>query len=98
MHAEADVAFGSPSGLAGMDTHSDRELPALRPTVSPQRSLGACRGSRRVARTSEGNEEGIALGVDHLPARCVEGRPKQALVICQRLGVALPSKLLQEPR
>jgi hypothetical protein len=63
-HVEAEVTLLADVWLAGVHAHTHEQLPSARPLVVAQRALRVDRGGHGVARTREGEEERVALGVD----------------------------------
>ena len=62
-----------------------------------ERDLSLDRRQKRVACAGEGDEEGVALGIDLVAAVRFEGRPQQALMLREHLSIPLP-QLLDESR
>ena len=92
VHVLSDVALVGEQGRPGVqaDPHLDR------PGASAAVSLG--RGRERTRRGREGDEEGVALGVDLDPAVARAGLAHHPPVLGQRLRVGLGAELVQEPR
>ena len=62
-------------GLTGMNSHPHLNPHALGPFVRKECQLRFNSSENRVARAREGNEKGVALGVDLVAAVGSEGRP-----------------------
>ena len=95
--ADPDVALLADLRLARMQTHADEELDIVGPRMRRQIALRV--GGRRdgVLRAAEGDEEGVALGVDLVSTMGRERRSQDPLVLCEHASVLLPEPL-QEGR
>src|SRR5262245_53176534 len=74
--------------LTGVDSHPDSQLRSVGPFLLCERPLRVDCGENRFARVCERDEEGIALGVDFVPAMACECLAEQRLVRGQRLRIA----------
>jgi hypothetical protein len=79
-------------------SHADPQLSATGPSVFCQRPLSVDSRGLGVLCAPEGDEEGVALGVDLLPIVLRKGGPQQAMVVGARLGIALPELFEQTRR
>ena len=71
-HVEPEVPLFADGRLARVESHPDPDALSVRPRVRRVRPLGLDRGRRRVARSREGEEEGVALRVDLDPGMGAE--------------------------
>src|SRR5438045_3244599 len=78
MDSQAHVAFGGEVRLARVQPHADPHRLAFRPGMVSQNMLRGYRGGDSIGGTRESHEEGIALGVDLVAAKCVESGTQQA--------------------
>ena len=95
---DPDVALRGRRRLGGVDAHPDPELPPVRPRVAGEGSLPLARRPERVARPREGDEEGVALRVDLVPAVRRERLAEEPPVILEHRGVPLGAEVPQQPR
>jgi hypothetical protein len=98
MHAEAEVALLGDRGLARVHAHADAQRRTCRPLVSVQRALGCGCGCNGVLGPLEGDEEGVALGVDLLASVLFEGRSQEPVMVGTRFAVTLAQLLEQASR
>ena len=95
--ADPDVPLGCGNRLGGVDPHPDPDLPAIRPGVRAKPALGVDRRAHRIIGTVEGDEEGIALGVDLDPAGCGDALANQPSMLLQHLPIAFRPDLTEQP-
>jgi hypothetical protein len=88
VHVGADVALLGQERRARVQAHPHREL---------ERLLRLARRGERAGGGREGDEEGIALGVDLDPVVAGEGLAQDAPVGGERFGVRLRAQLVQQP-
>ncbi len=88
---EPDVALLGQPGLAGVETHSRLDGAACEGALAVTGSGDGVRGPR------EGDEEGIALGIDLDAVVLGDGRAKQPAVLVKRLCIVV-TELVQELR
>jgi hypothetical protein len=81
MDAQPDVAVGTHGRLRRVDAHADAQPDAVAPRVLLQCALSRERGLDGVLGATEGDEEGVALRVDLLPAGLLESPPQKVLVL-----------------
>ena len=98
MHVQADVVIQPDLRLAGVHADAHAHLDALGPTLGRRRALRAHGGGDRVARSPEGDEEPVTLGMDLAPVVLLERRAQQALMLGQHLGVATAQPRQQSRR
>ena len=89
MDADTDVTLLTNLRLARVQTHAHIDLRPLGPRVGGQVALGVDCGSHSIGRGTKSNEEGVALGVNHPTAVCLEDRREDVVVSCQELVVAM---------
>jgi hypothetical protein len=92
---EPHVRLAAHRRLTRVNAHA-QELRALRPLMRCQPALTGDRSQKGIFRTSEGDEERVALRVDLVATVLGKGFPQDPLVICERLAVALSSTLLDQ--
>jgi len=98
VHAETDVAVCPHCRLAGIEAHSDAYVEPVGPGESCEGPLAGDRRHDRVLRLPEGEEEGVALGIDLAPAHLHHGLSQQPLVLCEHGVVALTPKRVEQTR
>ena len=97
MHADPDVTLLTNLRLARVQTHPHLDLRPVGPRIGGQVALGVDCGSDSVGRGTKRNEEGVALGVHHPTAVCLEDRREDVVVSCQELVVAMLSDAAEQP-
>ena len=87
----SDIALGCQMRRSGVeaDAHADRAR-------SQRLECLGCR-RQRARRSREGDEEGVALGVDLDTAVVRERRTEDAAVLGERVGICLRTQLVKEP-
>ncbi len=93
MDGEPGVATARCSRLARVQAHANLDLHAFRPGVRRDRELALDSRQECISRTREGDEEGVALGIDLVASVRFECRAQQALVLLEHAAVALPQQL-----
>jgi hypothetical protein len=58
--------------------------------------LSCLGGANRLGGGSEGDEEGVALGVDLVPARVLERRAQEPLLLLEQACIAIASQALEQ--
>jgi hypothetical protein len=81
MDVEPDVIIQPDLGLTGMDAHAHAHVDVRRPALRGERLLRGHRGGDRVARPREGDEERVAIGVDHAAVVLVERSAQHTLML-----------------
>ena len=89
MDVDADVVVGADLGLPGVHAHAHAQIHALGPGVDRQRTLSGHRRGDGVGRAREGDEEGVALGVDLDAAMLLERPAQRAMVLFEDVAVPL---------
>ena len=79
MHIQTDVVVQPDFRLAGVDPHTDAHVHVLGRALGGKRSLPAT-AAAIASLPREGDEEGVALGVDLAAVVLVERRPQHALM------------------
>jgi hypothetical protein len=98
MDAEADVALPADGRLGCVDADADAYLLSMGPRVVRERALRQEGRGDGVLRAGEGDEERVALRVDLVTARSLEGGAKQALMLGQDAAVLVAKRFQQARR
>ena len=89
MHREAEVAIGRERGVTGVDPHPYLDHGSFRPRLFGQRALRGDGRIDRVLRAAERDEERVALRVDLLAARLLEGPAQEPAVRREQVSVGV---------
>jgi hypothetical protein len=89
MHREAVVALLGRRRLAGVDSHPHADVGSLRPVVIGERALRLDGREHRLARAHEGDEERVALRVNHTTAVPGEDVAQEASMFREHLPVTI---------
>ncbi len=92
---EPDVADPVARRLAGVDAHPHADRAVIRPGVPDQRALRGDGGRDRGVGAREGEVEAVAGRALLDPFVLAEGRPEQAMMVDEQIGVASAERLQQ---
>src|SRR6266536_787403 len=81
--------FGGPS----VKRHTGANRSVFRPTLRAERALRSQRGLDGARRGGEGGAEGVACGLEDVPAARLDALPQQSIVARQRFGHRLALRL-----
>jgi hypothetical protein len=89
MDGKTEVALFGRNRLTGVDAHPHADLGSLRPVVLGERALGLDRGKHGPAHACEGDEERVALRVNHATTVPRENGAEEAPMLRKHLSVAI---------
>ena len=95
MNGHADIAGLGNVGLTGMQTHANADRDVVGPAMLGESALSGHCCCDGIARTAEGDEEGVALRVDLYAAMFGERPTKQVAVRGEHSAVALSQTLYE---
>jgi hypothetical protein len=97
MDREAEIPLLRRRRLARVDSDPHPHVRAVRPPMAGQRPLNRDRCRHRISGAAEGDEERVALRVDHLAPMRGEDLAEQPLLVGQELAVPSPAQPFQQP-